>query len=164
MEDISLPSCKDCIQWVIENNFATEKATSLNLMICSPGGEMSAAFALIDVMKGSSIPINTIGIGEIASAGLLIFLSGQKGGRILTPNTSILSHQYSWGSSGKHHELISCGKEVDLIYKRMMNVYKKSTKLKEEEIKKLLLPPHDVWLDSKEALKYGICDVVKELN
>lgn len=164
MDNISQESCKDVIEWIIQANFAEDKPEALNLMICSPGGSLSAAYALIDVMRGSSIPVNTIGIGEIASAGLLIFLAGTKGKRVLTPNTSILSHQYSWGSIGKHHELMAATKEMDLISKRLLASYKKYTKLSEAEIKELLLPSHDVWLDSKDALKYGICDVVKDLN
>jgi ATP-dependent protease ClpP protease subunit len=38
---------------------------------------MSAAFALIDVIRGSAIPVHTIGLGVIASAGLLTFISGK---------------------------------------------------------------------------------------
>lgn len=161
MEDISLQSCKSTIEWIVEANFAEEKPESLNLMICSPGGDLHAAFALIDVMKGSKIPVNTIGLGEIASAGLLIFLAGSN--RILTPNTAILSHQYSWGAFGKEHELFATIKEFDLTTKRMIAHYKKNTKLNETEIRDVLLPPHDVWISPKDALKYGICDVVKEL-
>lgn len=162
MEDISLASCKPVIEWIIGANFSEETPESLNLMICSPGGDLNAGFALTDVMRGSKIPVNTIGVGQIASAGLLIFLAGKH--RVLTPNTSILSHQYSYGSIGKHHELMASVKEFDLTSKRLIAAYKKYTKLNEEEINNYLLPPHDVWLSSKEALKYGICDVVKELN
>jgi ATP-dependent Clp protease protease subunit len=165
MEDISLDSCKDAISWIIEANFAEEKPESLNLMICSPGGDLNAAFALIDVMRGSAIPVNTIGIGQIASAGLIIFLAGQKGNRILTPNTSILSHQYSWGAVGKEHELFATIKEFDLTTKKILAHYKKYTNLHDEqEIRDVLLPPHDVWISPKDALKFGICDAVKELK
>jgi ATP-dependent Clp protease protease subunit len=163
MEDISLQSCKTCIEWIIEANFAEDKPEALNLIICSPGGDLNAGFALVDVMKGSKIPVNTIGIGEIASAGLLIFLAGTKGKRVLTPNTSILSHQYTWGSFGKHHELMAVAKEFDLISTRLITHYKKTTGLNENRVKELLLPPHDIWLSSKEAKEYGICDVIKEL-
>lgn len=165
MEEITLDSCKDVISWIIEANFAEEKPEALNLMICSPGGDLNAAFALIDVMRGSAIPVNTIGIGQIASAGLIIFLAGQKGNRILTPNTSILSHQYSWGAVGKEHELFATIKEFDLTTKKILVHYKKYTSLHDEqEIRDVLLPPHDVWISPKDALKYGICDAIKELK
>ena len=73
-----------------------------------------SCFALIDIMKGSRIPIHTVGLGVIASCGLLLFITGEKGKRTLTPNTSILSHQYSWGSYGKEHELFAQVKEFEL--------------------------------------------------
>ena len=133
-------------------------------MICSEGGDMSAAFALIDVMRSSNIFIKTVGLGQIASAGLLIFLAGSPGRRTLTPNTSIMSHQYAWGSDGKHHELLATMKEFDLTQKRMVRHYVECTQLSEEDIKQYLLPPHDVYLSADEALKFGICDNISVLN
>lgn len=164
MEEVSLNSMRAPIEWILEANFADEKPELLNLIICSPGGDMHAAFALIDVIRGSAIPVRTIGLGLIASAGLLIFLAGKKGYRILTPNTSILSHQYSWGSFGKEHELMAQVKEYDLTTHRMISHYKKCTGLKEENIRKFLLPPQDIWLSPDEALELGICDIVKDLK
>jgi ATP-dependent Clp protease protease subunit len=164
MEEISLSTCKNAIEWILEANFAEERPTMMNLVVCSPGGDLNAAFALIDTMRGSAIPIRTIGLGQIASAGLLIFISGEKGQRILTPNTSILSHQYSWGAFGKEHELFATVKEFDLTTKKMIAHYKKCTGLKEEQIREVLLPPQDVWLSSVEAKKLGLCDDVKDLK
>ena len=125
---------------------------------------MNACFALIDVMKGSRIPIRTIGMGMIASCGLLMFITGTKGKRILTPNTSILSHQYSWGSYGKEHELFATVREYELTTERMVNHYKKCTGLKDGKIREKLLPPSDVWLDAKEAKELGICDHIQEMK
>ena len=133
-------------------------------MICSEGGSVEDAFALIDVMKASSVPIKTVGLGCIASSGLLIFLAGTKGRRILTPNTSILSHQFSNYHEGKHHELFAIAKEHSLILERMVNHYKESTDLDEEIIRTKLLPASDVYLSSQEALELGICDYISDLK
>jgi ATP-dependent Clp protease protease subunit len=164
MGEISVESCKTAIEWVLEANFTDERPDMLNLLICSPGGDLNAAFALVDTMRGSAIPIRTIGLGQIASAGLMIFIAGDKGNRILTPNTSILSHQYSWGAFGKEHELFAQIKEFDLTTKRMIAHYKKCTGLNEAQIREYLLPPQDVWLSSIEAKKLGLCDDVKDLK
>jgi ATP-dependent Clp protease protease subunit len=161
MEDVTQESIKPLINWIISENFNREKKKKeLTLGICSPGGDLNACFALIDVMKGSKIPIRTIGMGMIASCGLLMFISGEKGRRVLTPNTSILSHQYSWGSFGKEHELFAAVKEFDLTTQRMIAHYKKCTGLSEKDIRKYLLPPQDVWLSAKEAKKLGLCDSI----
>ena len=161
MAEVTQETMKPLIDWIIAENYNKEKKKKeLTLGICSPGGDLNACFALVDVMKGSKIPIRTIGMGMIASCGLLMFISGEKGRRILTPNTSILSHQYSWGSFGKEHELFAAVKEFDLTTRRMIDHYKKCTGLSEEDIRKYLLPPQDVWLSAKEAKKLGLCDSI----
>ena len=72
-----------------------------------------------------------------------------------------MSHQYSWGTYGKEHELFSVVHEYELTTARMVDHYKKCTGLNEEQIRQYLLPPQDVWLSSREAKKLGICDSVK---
>ena len=158
-------STKPVIQWIIEKNLAprNERLKELTLVINSPGGDVHSAFALIDTMKGSAIPIKTVGLGLIASCGILTFMSGTKGKRIITPNTSILSHQYSWGSGGKEHELFARVREFELSSKRMIEHYKKCTGLTEKKIREVLLPAEDVWLSAKEAVKYGLADKIKEV-
>jgi ATP-dependent Clp protease protease subunit len=106
----------------------------------------------------SQIPVKTVGLGTIASAGLLIFISGTQGRRILTPNTSILSHQFSWFNEGKAHELFATMKEYELTQTRMIGHYELCTGLSRDEIRSNLLPPQDVWLSAQEALALNICD------
>ena len=162
-DGFTFDSTKPIVQWIIEKNLlpSNERPKELTLVINSPGGSVHAAFALIDTMKGSAIPIKTVGLGLIASCGVLTFMAGTKGRRILTPNTSILSHQYSWGSSGKEHELFARVREFELSTERMLEHYKKCTGLKEKVIREILLPPEDKWLSAKEAVKYGIADSIK---
>ena len=163
MGEVDHESIKPVVEWILHENFVTKKKRKeLLLMICSEGGDMSAAFALIDVMRSSNIFIKTVGLGQIASAGLLIFLAGSPGRRTLTPNTSIMSHQYAWGSDGKHHELLATMKEFDLTQRRMIAHYVACTGLSEDEIKQHLLPPHDVYLSAAEALELGICDNISD--
>ena len=161
-ETFTAETTKPIIIWIIENNLMTDRdrKKELTLIINSPGGEVHSAFALIDTMKGSAIPIKTIGIGMIASCGVLTFMAGAKGKRLLTPNTSILSHQYSWGSAGKEHELFARVREFELSTERMIDHYKKCTGMSEKKIREILLPPEDVWLSSNEAVKYGIADKI----
>lgn len=161
----TMESTKPIVSWIIEKNLASKssRAKELTLIINSPGGDVHSAFALIDTIKGSAIPIKTVGLGLIASCGILTFMSGVKGKRIITPNTSILSHQYSWGSGGKEHELFARVREFELSSERMIEHYKKCTGLNEKKIREVLLPPQDVWLSAKEAIKYGIADKIKEV-
>lgn len=163
-EEFNAASTGKAISFILTKNLLSQKKrpSNITLIINSPGGEIPGAFALIDIMKGSRIPVHTLGIGEISSCGLLTFMSGKKGHRIITSNTSILSHQYSWGGYGKEHELIARVKEFDLTAERMLQHYKKCTGLSEKVIKEVLMPPSDVYLSAKEAVKYGIADQIKD--
>jgi len=165
MGEVDTESVKPVIEWILlENHVIKKRKKELLLMICSSGGELESGFALIDVMNSSAIPIKTVGLGQVASAGLLVFLAGHAGRRVLTPNTSILSHQYSWGSDGKHHELFAVTKEFSLVQQRMLTHYKRTTGLDEETIKIKLLPPSDVYLSAEEAVALGICDFISDLT
>ena len=114
MDEITDSTCKDVISFIISKNLTKPYPKYLQIVINSGGGDLQAAFALIDTMKGSAIPVRTVGLGCVASAAVLIFISGEKGYRVLTPNTSILSHQFSWGTYGKEHELIATTREYEL--------------------------------------------------
>ena len=165
MDEVSHETIKPIIEWVLyENYIAVHRKKELLLMICSEGGDLSACFALIDTMRASQIPIKTVGLGLIASCGLLIFISGTKGRRILTPNTSILSHQFSAGTEGKAHELFATMREFELTNKRILEHYKQCTGLDEHTIMTQLLPAQDVWLDHDAALKLNLCDEISGVN
>lgn len=155
-------STSDAMKFIIARNLMTGKDRPkwMKMIINSPGGAVPSAFALIDTMKGSSIPVYTYGLGEIASCGLLTFMAGAKGKRFITPNTSILSHQFSWGTIGKEHELMASVKEFENTSARLIAHYKKCTGQTEAVIKKYLLPAEDVWLTPKEAIKYGLADEI----
>lgn len=163
--EFSTATTKDVITWILDSNLSqNNKFEQLTLMITSYGGDLMSAFALIDVMRGSAIPVHTIGLGVIASAGLMTFIAGEPGHRLITPNTSILSHQWSAGAFGKEHELLATGRQFDLTTKRMIAHYKKCTGLDEAVIREKLLPPQDVWLSAQEAKKFNLTDSVKELK
>lgn len=134
----------------------------IQMMINSPGGYCSAGFAIIDIMEWSRVPIYTTGIGLIASMGFLIFMSGEKGRRVLTPRTSILSHRYSGGVIGNHSQLVASRKEQDLMHERIVNHYIQHSKLRsEKELTKILLRDVDTWLSPEEAVKYGLADAIE---
>jgi ATP-dependent Clp protease protease subunit len=90
----------------------------------------------------------------------MIFLAGTKGQRIITPNTTILSHRWAGESGGKAHELFAAQKEFNLTSHRMLQHYIQTTGKSETHVKKFLLPPEDVFLSADEALKHGICDKI----
>jgi ATP-dependent Clp protease protease subunit len=165
-DEINPNTARNVVGWILEANLAanTKSIEHLTMVINSPGGAITSAFSIIDAMRGSAIPVTTIGLGEVSSAGLLIFMSGQKGSRILTPNTTVLSHQWSWGVHGKDHELLATTKQFELITQRIFKHYKKCTGMSEKIIREKLLPPQDIWMSAEEAKQFNLCDKIKDLS
>lgn len=147
---------------IIQANLEGE-VPHIQLIINSPGGSLTAGFAIIDIMEWSQIPIYTTGIGMIASMGLLIFMAGDKGRRVLTPRTSILSHRYSAWAVGTHSDLVATRKEQDLAHNRIVNHYIQHTAVKtEEDLNKALLRDVDTWLTAEETVRLGIADIIQK--
>ena len=139
------------------------KQKFIQMIINSPGGYLTDGFAIIDTMKWSEIPIHTYAIGEACSAAFLIFIAGKKGHRIMTPNTVLISHQFSGGSIGTHSDMKADRKKFDDFYKKMIKHYIKHTKLKtKKEVEKYLLKEVDTYVTSKEAIRFGIADKIQK--
>jgi ATP-dependent Clp protease protease subunit len=149
--------CKEIIEYNIKG-----EADHLQMIINSPGGSCPAGFAIIDMMEWSRIPIYTTGIGMIGSMGLLIFMCGAKGRRVVTRRTSILSHRFSWLSAGSHSQLLANRKQEDLEHRRIVDHYLRYTNIKDQsELERELLQDVDTWLSPDEAVKYGLADIVE---
>jgi len=148
------------IQWIISENCAKNKKEYLTLYINSIGGDLYDAFAVIDMMKSSKIPIRTIGLGSLMSAAFMIFVSGERGGRTLAKNTSIMCHQFSTSYEGKEHDIKASERETRFVKQKMLDIIKNSTEMDERTIKRKLLPPSDVWLSAQECLELGVADII----
>jgi ATP-dependent Clp protease, protease subunit len=139
-------------------NKSNGKIEPINLIINSPGGDLTAAWQICDIMDFISTPIHTVGLGQICSAALIILMNGTE--RRITDRTAIMSHEYSWGTEGNHDQLIATTKEFNNIIKRMLTHYKECTGLPESTIKKDLLNGSDCWLTPKMAKKFNIIDEI----
>lgn len=152
-------STAEAIRFILEAHLNDARQfNKIQLIMNSAGGDLQCALALSDIMQGSSIPIHTTGIGVIASAALVIFMSGLKGHRLITPNTMVMSHQWSAGTFGKEHELLSSFKGFELVKSRILAHYKKFTGLPVSKIERYLLPPNDVWISAEDAIKLNLAD------
>ena len=150
---------ENAIKWIVyENLICGNSPKTLTMYINSSGGNLNDSLGLIDIMRTSQCPIRTIGIGSICSAAFMIFSSGTKGERYIAKNTSIMCHQYTDGMEGKHHDIKSRFKEVELTNTRMIEILKENTGLETRTIKSKLLCPTDVWLTAEELIELGIAD------
>lgn len=130
----------------------------INLIINSEWWDLNQCFAIIDLALSSKKKIKTIWLWDLQSCWFLLFLLGEE--RVITSNTSILCHQFSRGNYGKYNELLAQSKELENTRERMTRYIHARTWLKAKVIKEVLLPTHDVWLSSSEALEYNIATEV----
>lgn len=152
--------CKQIIEYNIKG-----EVNQIQMIINSPGGSCPAGFSIIDIMEWSRIPIYTTGIGMVASMGLLLFMTGEKGRRVITPRTSLLSHRFSSFNMGSHSQLIASRKEEDLEHDRIIEHYLSYTDIKDKkQLEDYLLRDVDTWLSPEEAIKFGIADRVEPLR
>ena len=104
----------------------------IKLHICSDGGEVGAAMVIIDLIRGSDVPIWTIVEGEAMSAATLTSISGHK--RLMTQNAHMLIHQIRGGIWGKMNEFEDEYKNMKKYTKVLKKLYKQFTKLNDEKL------------------------------
>lgn len=155
--EIDEENIQKCIKWITYESLDSRNKI-LTLYINSTGGSLYDSFALIDIMRNSTHPIRTIGIGSVMSAAFLIFASGSEGERYTAKNTSFMCHQFSESMDNKYHDLKATMRENDLCNDRMIAVLKDATGLAPSVIKKKLLPASDVYLTAEEVVDIGIAD------
>lgn len=159
--EINAGVSESVIRRILEINRQNE-LEFIQMIINSCGGYTTSGFAIIDIMRWSRLPIFTTGIGMIASMGLLVFMTGDKGHRVVTPRTSILSHRFQADVKGSHSQLLAFRKEEDLMHKRIVQHYLEFSGIKtQKEIEEKLLRDIDVWLTPEEAVKYGLVDIIQ---
>lgn len=156
--DITDENIGETIRWIVYENLQKNHNKILTLYISSLGGDLYSTLGLIDIMKNSTVPIRTVGIGPVMSAAFLIFVSGTHGERYAGKNASFMCHQYSDSPEGKHHDLKATMKEGDNLNEKMVEILKEATGLSATKIKSKLLPATDVYLTSQEVLALGAAD------
>lgn len=149
------------VDFIIGANLSSNEEMNLNvinLFIDTEGGDLHSAMKLIDAIRMSEIPVRTIGWGKVASAGLIIFMTGQE--RFLSENCSILSHNATFNAASYSVRVtdFSHQQEFKLINDRIMRVYKECTGKDEKYIKKHLLRDNDVYMSAADAIEHGLCD------
>lgn len=127
--------------------------------INSNGGDISAMYAIYDTMRYIKPDVITIGYGMIASAGSFILSAGTKGKRHALPNTNIMIHELTGGTSGKYGDIKVAFKYVSSLHDKMAQHYSEMTGQDLEKIK--LDMERDFYMTPEEAKEYGLIDKVE---
>ena len=104
--------------------------------------------------------IQTVGMGKVMSAGVLLLAAGTKGTRRIGKNCRVMFHSVVAGSHGSLHNLLNEMEAVEHLQQMYIDCLVKETKLTKKQIKNLLERKVNVYLSAEEAVEYGIADII----
>ena len=132
----------------------------IHLYINSPGGSVSAGWAIYDTMRYIKCDVATICVGMAASMGAFLLSAGTKGKRMALPNSEIMIHQPSAGTQGQITDMAIHLRRLETIKSRMNRIMAENTGRSIEEVTAAC--ERDNFMSAEEALAFGLIDRVLE--
>ena len=130
----------------------------IHLYINSPGGSVSAGWAIYDTMHYVKCDVSTICMGMAASMGAFLLAGGAKGKRFALPNAEIMIHQPSGGAQGQATEIQIVADRIQYT-KRMLNELLAANT--HQPLEKIAADTErDYYMSAEEAKNYGLIDAV----
>ena len=130
----------------------------ISLYINSPGGSVSAGFAIYDTMNYVKCDVSTICMGLAASMGAFLLAGGAKGKRLALPNAEIMIHQPSGGAQGQATEIQIAAEHILRTKQKLNEILAANTGQSLETIK--ADTERDNFMSADEAKAYGLIDEV----
>jgi ATP-dependent Clp protease, protease subunit len=128
------------------------------MYINSPGGLVTSGLAIYDTMQYIRPSVQTLCVGQAASAASLLLCAGAKGARYSLPNSRILVHQPSASYRGQATEIARHAQEIVKLKRRLNEIYAKHTGQTVEAVEKAL--DRDTYMTADEARGFGLIDEV----
>ena len=130
----------------------------IQLYINSPGGSVSAGWAIYDTMQYIKCDVSTICMGMAASMGAFLLAGGAKGKRFALPNAQIMIHQPSGGAKGQATDIKIVAEEILKSRKRLNEYLAANTGQPIDVIE--ADTERDNYMTAEEAKAYGLIDAV----
>ena len=137
---------------------AEDPDKDISFYINSPGGSVTAGFAIYDTMNYIKPDVSTICVGMAASMGAFLLAAGAKGKRFALPNSEIMIHQPSGGARGQATEIRIVAENILKTRKRLNEILAANTGRSYEEIERDT--ERDNFMSAPEAKEYGLIDAV----
>ncbi|WP_226657218.1 ATP-dependent Clp protease proteolytic subunit [Leifsonia sp. LS1] len=145
-----------CARLLLLDSIASDK--DIFLYINSPGGSITAGFAIYDTMNFVRADVATVALGFAASMGQFLLSSGARGKRYALPNASVVMHQPHGGFGGTSADIQTQAKQILHFKRRMAQLTSEQTGRSVEQI--VEDGDRDRWFTADEALDYGFVDAV----
>lgn len=141
---------------------AEDPDKDIQLYINSPGGSVTAGFAIYDTMQYIKCDVSTICIGMAASMGAFLLTAGAKGKRFALPNSEIMIHQPLGGARGQATDIQIHAEQILKIKNRLNEILSERTGQPLERIQRDT--ERDYFMSANQAKEYGIIDQVITSN
>lgn len=135
-----------------------DSTKDIHLYINSPGGSVSAGFAIYDTMNYVKCDVSTICMGLAASMGAFLLAGGAKGKRFALPNAEIMIHQPSGGAKGQETEIRIVAEQILKTRNRLNEILAQNTGKPLDVI--AADTERDNYMTAEEAKAYGIIDEI----
>ncbi len=142
---------------------AQDPEKDIQLYINSPGGSITAGFAIYDTMQYVKCDVSTICIGLAASFGAFLLAGGTKGKRFALPNAEIMIHQpaiHGGGLQGQATDIKIASDHIQRSKERLNRILAENTGKTPEEIR--IATERDNYMSAGEALDFGLIDRIIE--
>ena len=132
----------------------------IQIYINSPGGSVSAGFAIYDTMQYIKPHVSTICVGLAASMGAFLLLAGEKGKRYALPNADIMIHQPLGGAQGQAADIQIHAEKILKTRDQLNRIIAERTGQPLEKVERDT--DRDFFMSAEEGKAYGIIDDVIE--
>ena len=132
----------------------------IHLYVNSPGGAVNAGLAIYDTIQFVKPDVSTVCVGQAASMGALVLTGGARGKRYALPHARIMIHQPMGGFQGQASDIDIQAKEILRLRERLNKIMVKHTGKTLKAINRDT--DRDNFMESEEALSYGIIDSIIE--
>jgi len=163
--EVNTKSSRDLIEdlLAVTNELLDNKIEDpyISVYVNTEGGDVYEMYAIqdtIDFIKKQGIIVQTIGIGQVMSAGLIILACGTKGQRFVGKKTRLMFHQISAGNSGTVDHIKTEFSEVEYLQNQYIDTIVDLSKKTKTFYKKLLDKKNNHYFTAEEAISWGIVD------
>ena len=137
---------------------AQDPDKDIQFYINSPGGSVTAGFAIYDTMQYIKTDVSTICIGLAASMGAFLLSSGAKGKRFALPNAEIMIHQPTGGFKGQATDIQIHAENILRTKDKLNKILAENTGKSVEDVR--AASERDNFMTADEAMDFGIIDKV----
>jgi len=131
------------------------------IYINSHGGDVAAILCIYDVIQMINAPVKTVGMGKVYSAGAFLLCAGTAGKRYVYPNAEVMIHKLQVGFPilGKTSlDQAAYLETLNDINNNLLTILSAHTGQTIEKIKEDFTSTHDIFLDAKQTVAYGLAD------